>query len=961
MHGFGNKNRNAVLALGAVCFFLVFAAQAKALSRPALSAPANGTTVAALPAFSWAPVAGAAKYQIQIASDANFASLAEDGTFFTRNTRATLRRALPDGQLWWRVRASDASGTASSWSTPRSISKGWDARPTALYPANAVTLEYPEDPFRLMWSPVDRAYKYSVIVSEHTSLASPLSGFPRLTSATSTTFQSPDLEAGQTYYWEVTPQDARGNLGTPSVKSSFVWAWPTTMSPSLVDLASAGELFDPRFFWDLVPGASEYQVQVNSDEDFDTGSVVLDTETIGSSFTPRGLLPNNTYYWRVRAKDADGNAGVWNEGASFVKTFDDEIELGAPSITNLRMANSDENGGTPGFQTTVPVVRWNPVPGASSYDVAVAPYVGSSCNFNDTHYAHSATTAWTPLGPSPDGAPIPAPLSIGGVTSDGGQAIAAGGKYCVRVWARDRSHTSTSGIDLVIGSFTDLDTGAGYAFEWTGYPTGGACSPSCDPGYLGEDDYATPLRGSTVGEMPLFTWNPMAGAASYYVIVAREPSFTNIVDYAFTRVPAYAPRKSASSVSSGTAPTRTYSDETTSYYWVVLPSPNADGDAAANVPSKGEPADFLKQTTPPDLLAPVDTTVATQPAFRWTPVLGARVYEIQVDDEPTFADPIDEKVTNSTGYTSESTYEADQVLYWRVRPYDDNNTKLTWSEAESFHRRLARPAWDSGLPSSGSLVPTLTWASITGAVSYDVEADKPDGTHQTFTNLRSAALTYSTFYGIGVFGQRIRANFPAANGSVTHGPWSTTHDFTRTIPAPANPIASVSKTGLSFAWSPRAEAREYRIEVSKTSDFERPVETITTDNTTYAPTMSTYGYLAGGRFYWRVAAVDEGRNVGQFSPAKRITLRKGMRLSAFGAPQRGERVDIKFMARLYSSTDPVRSVAVKIWGAGVRKATKRTKSDGSATFRVRARRMGTVYALATKPGFQPIQIELKVR
>ena len=173
---------------------------------------------------------------------------------------------------------------------------------------------------------------------------------------------------------------------------------------------------------------------------------------------------------------------------------------------------------------------------------------------------------------------------------------------------------------------------------------------------------------------------------------------------------------------------------------------------------------------------------------------------------------------------------------------------------------------------------------ITGAISYDISADLPDGSHKQFDDLSAAALTYVYFYGIGVFGQRVRANFPSTSGSPTHGPWSTTHDFTRTIPAPANPIASVSKTGLSFSWSPRAEAREYRIQVSKTSDFERPVETVTTDNTVYAPTMTTSGYLAGGAFYWRVAAVDEGRNVGQYSPANRITLRKGMRLSALGAP-----------------------------------------------------------------------------
>ena len=64
---------------------------------------------------------------------------------------------------------------------------------------------------------------------------------------------------------------------------------------------------------------------------------------------------------------------------------------------------------------------------------------------------------------------------------------------------------------------------------------------------------------------PLFIWNPIAGKQSYWVIVAKDPSFTNIIDYAFTRVPGLrGPDRQ-------TQPP-TYLDETTSYYWVVLPS-----------------------------------------------------------------------------------------------------------------------------------------------------------------------------------------------------------------------------------------------------------------------------------------------------------------------------------------------------------------------------------------------------
>jgi hypothetical protein len=957
MNGFGNRSRSAALGLGTACFFLIFSAQAKALARPALAAPANGATVSALPTFSWKPVSGAAKYQVQVASDQSFSSLTYGGDFFTRNTRATLKRAMADGTIWWRVRASDAGGKASSWSPARKITKVWGQDPVPLYPADGATLTYPANPFRLTWSSVPRTFKYSVTVSEDPLLATPLSGFPLLTSATSLTYQSPDLEAGQTYYWSVTPQDVRGNTGAPSATSSFQWDWPSTMSLGLDDLVGANELFDPRFTWGLVPGAARYRVEVNSDDEFDTGSVVLDSTTVGSSLTPRELLPNNTYYWRVRAIDANGNEGVWNVGGAFQKSFADETALGHPSVTNLRMLFSDDDAGTPGHQTTAPVVVWDPVPGASSYDVEVGPWSGAACDFNNPLTSVTATTAWTPLGSAPAGDPY-STLAVPSPTHDSLKALAPPSSACVRVRPRDRSNSSTGDGDrIVVGTFTELNAG-GSSFEWTAYPTGGACTPSCNAGYLGADDYLTPLKGSTVGAMPLFRWNAVAGAQSYFVVVARDSAFTTVVDYAFTRVPAYAPRRGH-----GNSQSRTYSDETTKYYWVVLPSANPNGAAAASNPLQGAASDFLKQTTPPTLLSPASgAQVSTWPTFRWTAVDGARTYEIQVDDASTFASPIESTKTNSTAYTSETkTYAADKLLYWRVRPLDDNSTPLSWSETRTFQRKLPRPSWDAGLPTSGSTTPTFTWTPITGAISYDLDTDRPDGTHKQWDDLSSAALTYVYFYGTGVFGQRVRANFPSTTGTPTHGPWSTTLDFTRTLPAPASPTASVTKTGLSFSWAPRPEAREYRIQVSRTSDFERPVDTATTDNTTYAPTMTTYGYLGGGTLFWRVAAVDEGRNVGRYTTARKITTPKGFRLSTYGYPEKGRRVEIRFSARETTGSDPVRSAAVRLWGAGVNTATKRTKSDGSVVFRIRARRLGTVYAEAKKRGYQTVRIQLKVR
>src|SRR5207247_278512 len=104
-------------------------------------------------------------------------------------------------------------------------------------------------------------------------------------------------------------------------------------------------------------GAAHYEVEINSDVDFALGSKVCCTDaTLGTSLAPKKLLPNNTYYWRVRAIDLEGNAGVWNEGPQFVKDFDNV----APTIPNIRLSDNAGPLAT-GSPTSAPIVSWDPV------------------------------------------------------------------------------------------------------------------------------------------------------------------------------------------------------------------------------------------------------------------------------------------------------------------------------------------------------------------------------------------------------------------------------------------------------------------------------------------------------------------------------------------------------------------------------------------------------------------------
>ncbi len=947
-------SRRATIALAVVLAAFAAGPAAAALKPPALTTPPAGTIVQSLPAFAWKPVANADRYEFEIAGDPGFNSPvlgAGKDHFFTRNTRATLKEGVPNGTYYWRARAVAKAGGVSKWSPGRQIKKAWTAAAVLQAPSAGASLSFPTDVLRLTWAPVPYAATYLVSLGTDPALGTLVlhdagSSGPVETAATSLT--SPVVLAPGTYYWSVAPVDAKGNRGAPSPVASFTWSWPSSTSASVFDLVTAAEVVDPLFAWGPVSGAARYEVEVNPTADFVPGSKVCCTgTTIATSLAPTFVLKDNGYHWRVRAIDADGNAGIWNVGTPFTKTFDKVPPVTAPSIKNLHMADNladpgtDADGGTAGYQTKVPIVRWDPVPGASSYTIDVVPVDGGTCNWTAGLLRRwsntTATNAWSPLG---DGWGNNKPYPDARAVANDMPGLELNTSYCVRV--RARSDRDVANAD-VYGDYTYLDNGGGFAFTWTGYPTGAACSPSCTAGYLGSGDSLLPAAGTTMARMPYFTWKPIAGKQSYFVLVSKDASFSNIVDYAFTQVPAYAPR--------GQTPT-TYSDEQTFYYWAVLPANGIDGSGAVGDPLFAAAKAFIKLSVPPTLLSPgAGESIGGQPTFRWTAAEAARRYRIQVSQDPSFGTLLEDTATASTAFIPITTYPSDTVLYWRVRADDENLIGLAWSVTGTFRRTLPTPAPSSANPTSGDSIPTWLWDPVPGAVSYDLSVDLPDGTHKDLTGMRMAAFTAVKMAGTGLFQWRVRANFPKSQASTSvPGPFSAPVAFTRTIGEPGGARSELSKSHVLLVWEPKSGAKEYRVQVSSRADFSTPIEDVTTQGTSWAPFLTQPGYLDGGTLYWRVAAIDAERNVGDYSPAQKIGLAARMRVVLHKYPIRGRR-SVAAVKVVDAANRPVRTVAVRVTGAGIKAQLRRTNRAGVASFTVKLRRKGTLTFRAFKTGF----------
>ena len=947
------------------------------LRAPRLQSPAASTSVESLGTFSWGAVKGAASYEFQLSDDPAFKSIVHGrgkgrGAQETRNTAATLEKTVPNGRYFWRVRAITSKGSVGRWAKSRTLTKDWKTAP-ALETAQELGVAWPSQPLLLRWSPVKYATKYLVTIATDPSLAQVVTAGGKPVEVPGVAFAlQGTLPAGR-YYWSVTPLDAGGLRGTASRVGAFTWSWPTATATSVHDLNDAPQVFDPLLNWNLVPGAARYEVEINPDDDFSAGSrICCKDQVIGTSLSPLRILPNNNdfsgssgYHWRVRAFDVDGNPGQWNVGPTFHKAYDDV----APTVPGLHLR--DYNGPLAPSAATVtpgPVIAWDPVPGAAQYHVQWTVYDGANCGWsNASAPIKTSALAWTPLSPTnesgvPGGIGITISLGPNGTTARSGQpftpeaaatgvqAFTGGKAYCARVRALsdDSFRENDNGTSQVLSQWTQVGGGHNQpAFTYEA-PPAPATDPSPAP-QLPAPTYLSPVGGTTT-RTPLLRWNPVPGARRYFVIIARDSNFTNVIDAAFTAMPAYQPNW-------------VLEDEATSYFWAVVPSATSNGSGISGGPKDYNPQSFNKLSIPPTPMTPVGgVEVSTQPTFRWVPAEGAQKYRVQVSADPQFGSLIDDVLTSSTAYTSSTPYPVDTVLYWRVRAEQlealksSSRVELRWSPTGSFRRRLPAPALSAEIPLNGQLPPALTWTAVPGAISYDVHIDEADGDSNDFT-VKSTAGTFTRFFGLGTFKYKVRANFATRSGAVASA-YSAPRDFTRILSAPAGRSARRTNTQLTFGWSSAAAAKNYRVEVSTTESFSRVLESTRTDNTSWAPTRSHKDLRGKRTLYWRVASIDDGGNVGAFG-VSRVLWGKPMSVRVRGTLVRNRTSLLRIRVR--GAGRALRFATVRASGAGVRRTTRRTGKSGVATLRLRPRRKGSVTVQVSRAGYRARIIRVRVR
>jgi chitodextrinase len=327
---------------------------AVAPAAPALSAPANNAIVRATPTFSWLASAGANAYQFQYATNTAFTT--GKYTSAILSTRTHKPPTMPQKIYYWHVRARNASGQWSVWSSVRKITIDTTppAKPALSSPANNAIV-HATPTFSWLASAGANAYQFQYATN---------TGFTAgvYTSAVLTTLNhKPPVMAQRIYYWHVKARDAAGNW---SVWSSYrKLTIDTPAAPVLSSPANNASVSStPTFKWLASIGANLYQFQYATNPGFTAGVYTASLSTL--SLKPPTMSPG-IYYWRVKARNASNLWSVW----SSVRKLTMSSPPPAAPVLHFPLNNDV-------YSTPTPTFSWYASPGADDYHFQYATDTG---------------------------------------------------------------------------------------------------------------------------------------------------------------------------------------------------------------------------------------------------------------------------------------------------------------------------------------------------------------------------------------------------------------------------------------------------------------------------------------------------------------------------------------------------------------------------------------------------------
>ncbi len=245
------------------------------------------------------------------------------------------------------------------------------ATTTLLSPADGTQLDSLL-PVTLSWSPVSGATKYTLILSTSPNFSNTL----KSVSQAGASYAFSGLANGATYFWRV--KVAAPVPGAWSVGWKFIApippAAPALLTPKNTAVISTipSTNLHPVFTWKAatVPSngkpVEHYHLQIARQKTFDNLDLDEYTRDASPTYTPLfDLLPNQVYYWRVRAFNTSGGYSKWSSSV-----FSFKILPGAVGLDWI------ENQDT----LLRPTLHWHDDWNVGKYNIQICQRTSSTCS-----------------------------------------------------------------------------------------------------------------------------------------------------------------------------------------------------------------------------------------------------------------------------------------------------------------------------------------------------------------------------------------------------------------------------------------------------------------------------------------------------------------------------------------------------------------------------------------------------
>ena len=653
----------------------------------------------------------------------------------------------------------------------------------------------------LKWKAVSGAAKYEVYRARSRS-----GEYIKYSTVTGTSYTNTSyIENGNTYYYKVRALDANGTAGAWSSIVSVTYK-QTLPAPTVTGgNDSQGR---PTLKWKAVSGAAKYEVYRARSKD---GDYIKYSTVTGTSYTNTSYIENgNTYYYKVRALDANGTAGAWSSVVSV--TY--KQTLPAPTVTG----GNDSQGR--------PTLTWKAVTGAAKYEVYRArsrsgEYIKYSTvtgtSYTNTSYIENGNTyyykvralksdgtagAWSSIVAVTYKQTLSAPAVTGGNDAQGRptlkwNAVSGAAKYEVyRARSKDGDYIKYSTVTGTSYTNTSyIENGNTYYYKVRALKsdgTAGAWSSIVSVTYKQTLSAPAVTGGNDAQGRPTLTWKAVSGAAKYEVYRARSKDGT------YTKY----------STTTGTAYTNSsYLTSGATYYYKVR-ALGANGNA-------GPYSAVVSVTCRLKLTAPTvtgGTDAQGRPTLKWNAVSGAAKYEVY-RARSLNGDYVKYSTVTGTSYTNTSYLANGTTYYYKVRALGSDGSYGPYSTPVSvtYKAPFGAPLVTGSKDSQGR--PALKWDKVTDAAKYEVyRARSKDGTYSLMSTQSATGYTNTSYLANGTtYYYKVRALKANGTASAYSSVVTITYGTVPTPAAPAMRSAKADSAGITVSWDTAANAVTYNV------------------------------------------------------------------------------------------------------------------------------------------------------